>query len=195
MNAILGQVDNESLVNAHLQFEQLLMSMFMKSMNEQIQKALDKSTVGIEKRIAHKIANAILGVIEEKTSADTPVTASSSQPSVEETNNKEPSKKTPGIVRIFELPAEEQKRYTTIADSKRIAKTFVLRECGCLSEANHLLGCYLRKHDTAKGYTHVRSAYGLQAMYDRRSVNWLCRGYANKTLSPEMLSALSYYFE
>ena len=193
MNAILGQVDNESLINAHLQFEQLLMSMFMKSMNEQIQKALDKSTAGIEKRIAHKIANAILGV------ADTPVTDNNTQPSVEETNNKEPSKKAPGkqrtIVRIFELPANERKKYTTIADSKRIAKTFVLRKCRCLSEANQLLGCYLRKHDAANGYMHVRSAYGLQAMYDRRSVNWLCRGYVNKTLSHEMISALSYYFE
>lgn len=97
-------------------------------------------------------------------------------------------------IRFTDLDDEERQFFSPIRESRRIAETFKLRECKCISEANHLLAQYLRDISKKNGYAIVhRNSNG--AFYDIRAIDTLCDGYSKKTLEASILSSLSYFFE
>ena len=277
MNAILGSIDNEqlspdveNLLKAHMQADQLLMNIIMKSVDQKTKEYVDKAVTSAVAHVLINVANAMLGgkgvkrkrtpeehraqldAARKKSWEDPEIRARRIESLKKSWENKteeqreearkhmreghrkrwdsateeqraemhklrsEASRKiweslseeqrkaqiesmrngwqssSNRRVDFNDLPEDEQDMYTAICESKLIAETFILRECRCLNEANHLIGQYLRNYSRENKFKNV---HGKHAMYDNRAIEWLCNGYKDHTLDEATYGSLSYYFE
>lgn len=231
MNAILGSVENESvstdietLMQAHLQTDQLIMNIFMKNVDKKVKAAVKKYADAAAKkavaRVLTNVANSILSSISEATKQSTKAKKSVS---TEERRQMEYTNRSNGQRRRWNNYSEDERaaqaeamfqgrkqygyakvRLDELTEEEQsqyvsIANSQLIRETFVLRECR----CSNEANQLLGQYLRSYSREnkfkkvhdGNHAMYDIRAIEWLCNNYKNHTFDEATYGSLSYYFE